>query len=58
MRAQLRAVDAARARFALIIGDDEAASGTAALKHMAGGEQMIVPLDGLPAAIHAAHEDR
>ena len=58
MRAQLRAVDAARARFALIIGDDEAANGTAALKHMAGGEQMIVPLDGLPAAIHAAHEDR
>jgi hypothetical protein len=25
---------------------------------MSGGEQMIVPLDGLPAAIHAAHEDR
>ena len=43
LRAQLRGADAAGARYAAILGDDEAARGVVQLKHLAGdGEQREV----------------
>lgn len=48
MRAALRSADASGARFAVIAGDREAASGTVQLKPLiADGEQTEVPLDAL-----------
>ncbi|HMO96723.1 MAG TPA: His/Gly/Thr/Pro-type tRNA ligase C-terminal domain-containing protein, partial [Tepidiformaceae bacterium] len=50
MKAQMRAANAGRARFAIIIGDDELAAGTAVLKDLAseGGEQATLALAELP----------
>ena len=46
LRAQLRSADALGARFAVIVGDDEAARGVAQLKPLRDdGEQRAVPLD-------------
>ncbi len=46
LRAQLRAAGAAKARYALIIGDDEVARGMGALRDMGTGEQGEVLLSG------------
>ena len=52
LRAQLRGADASGARFALIIGDDEAANGVAQVKQLLdGGEQREVPLDEVAGAV-------
>ncbi len=45
LRAQLRSAGAANARYALIIGDDEVAKGTAALRDLDTSEQGDVSLD-------------
>ena len=45
LRAQLRSAGAANARYALIIGDDEVAKGTAALRELDTSEQNDVSLD-------------
>ncbi|EMT52746.1 histidyl-tRNA synthetase [Brevibacillus borstelensis AK1] len=51
MKAQLKQADRLAARFTVIIGESELASGTAVLKEMATGEQQEIKLDELPAVI-------
>ena len=51
-KAQLRRANGSGARFAVIIGEDEAERGVAALKDLRGeGEQEDVPLDDLAARV-------
>ncbi|MDR2201701.1 MAG: histidine--tRNA ligase [Clostridiales bacterium] len=45
LKAQLKFADKTGARYAVVIGADEIASGTAAVKNMAGGESVSVKLD-------------
>lgn len=52
--AQMRRADASGARYALIVGDDEAASGLVSLKPLReAGEQQRLPLDSLAQALGA-----
>ena len=52
LRAQLRGADAAGARYAAILGNDEAARGVVQLKHLAGdGEQREVALGDAAGAV-------
>ncbi len=52
LRAQLRGADASGARFALIVGDDEAAKGVAQVKPLHdGGDQRAVALDEVAGAV-------
>ena len=52
LRAQLRGADAAGARYAAILGDDEAARGVVQLKHLAGdGEQREVAVGDAAGAV-------
>ncbi len=54
LRAQLRGADASGARFALIVGDDEAAKGVAQVKPLRDdGEQREVPLDEVAEALRS-----
>jgi histidyl-tRNA synthetase len=54
----MKKADASGAHFAIIVGDDEAASGTVAIKPLrAGGAQVAVPVADL-AAQFAALESR
>jgi histidyl-tRNA synthetase len=51
-KSQMKKADASGARFALIIGDDEAAAGTVAVKPLrAQGEQVAVPASALAAHV-------
>jgi histidyl-tRNA synthetase len=43
-KSQMKRADASGATYALIIGDDEAASGSVAIKPLRGGEQFAVPV--------------
>ncbi|MGH9937129.1 MAG: His/Gly/Thr/Pro-type tRNA ligase C-terminal domain-containing protein, partial [Blastocatellia bacterium] len=45
MKKAMAAADKSRARYALIIGDDEVASGKYGLKNLAAGEQESLALD-------------
>jgi histidyl-tRNA synthetase len=45
MKAAMKAADRCGARFAVIIGEDEVASGTVVIKDLESGEQQSVPLD-------------
>ncbi len=55
MRAALRAADASGARFAVIIGDREAAAGTVQLKPLVGGgEQVEMPVLEVPTRLRDA----
>ena len=45
LKAQMREANRSRARYALIIGDDELASDSVSLKDLDAGEQQILPLD-------------
>jgi histidyl-tRNA synthetase len=45
LKAQLKQADASKARYALIIGEDEVKSKTAVLRNMAKGEQQTIPID-------------
>ena len=47
MKKAMAAADKARARFALIIGDNEVASGTYGLKNLKTGEQESLTLDAI-----------
>jgi histidyl-tRNA synthetase len=50
----MRRADASGARYALIVGDDEAASGLVSLKPLReAGEQQRLPLDSLAQALGA-----
>jgi len=51
MKAQLKAADRLKARYAAILGEDELARGEIALKELATGEQRHVKLDELEAAV-------
>ena len=42
MRAQMREANRQQARFALILGDDELANNTIAVKEMESGEQKVL----------------
>jgi histidyl-tRNA synthetase len=48
LRAQMRQADRLRARFVLVLGEDEMRRGAAAVREMATGAQDEVPLDRLP----------
>jgi histidyl-tRNA synthetase len=51
-KSQMKRADASGARYALVIGEDEAATGTIGVKPLReGGEQQAVPLAGLVARI-------
>jgi histidyl-tRNA synthetase len=53
-KSQMKKADASGARLALIIGDDEAASDTVAIKTLrSGGDQISVPVKDLPARFAA-----
>ncbi|WP_022673371.1 histidine--tRNA ligase [Novosphingopyxis baekryungensis] len=51
MKKRMQRANAAGARYAIIIGDDELARGEAALKNLADGEQRDVKLDALAEAL-------
>jgi histidyl-tRNA synthetase len=51
-KSQLKKADGSNASCAVIIGDDEAAAGQAALKPLRGGEQVHVAVAELPHRIH------
>lgn len=53
MKKRLTRANAAGARYALLIGDDELASGEAQLKDLASGAQRAVPLDRIGEALKA-----
>ena len=53
MKKRLARADAAGARFALILGDDELARGEAQLKSLGTGEQRSVPLDSVAEAVRS-----
>ncbi len=58
MKAQMKAADRSGARVALIVGPDEAASGTVSLRPLrGGGEQHRVPAAGVVDAVRAARRD-
>ncbi|MBP7310413.1 MAG: histidine--tRNA ligase [Candidatus Cloacimonetes bacterium] len=45
LKAQFKAADSAKARYAMIIGDDELASGKLNLKNLVSGEQQLLSMD-------------
>jgi histidyl-tRNA synthetase len=51
MKAQLRYVTSLEARYAVIMGEDEVQKGCALVKDMTSGEQHLVPLDQVSAAV-------
>ena len=51
MKNQMKTAAALKARYALILGDDELAKGVAAVKDMNSGEQASLPLQGLAKAM-------
>jgi len=54
MKSQFRSADASKARFAVIVGDDELGRGVAMVKDLrGGGDQREVPLEGVAEAIAA-----
>jgi histidyl-tRNA synthetase len=53
MKAQLKMADRTGARFAAIVGDEELAAGTIAVRRLADGEQQVVPRDGVVAHVLA-----
>ncbi|WNO54290.1 histidine--tRNA ligase [Stakelama saccharophila] len=54
MKKRMAKADALRARYAVILGDDEIASGEAGVKNLATGEQQPVALDALAETLSAA----
>jgi histidyl-tRNA synthetase len=54
LKSQMRKADASGARLAIIVGDDEANSGTVAIKHLReGGDQASVPVADIVARFAA-----
>ena len=57
-KSQMKKADASGARYALLIGDDEAASGSVSVKPLrAGGEQTLVALADLAQRFASEHND-
>jgi histidyl-tRNA synthetase len=57
-KSQMKKADASRARFALVIGDDEAARGVVGVKPLReAGEQESVAIDALPARLAAGADE-
>lgn len=54
LKAQMREADRQGARFVVVVGQNEAASGKGTMKEMAGGGQTPVELAGLAAAVKAS----
>ena len=52
-KAQMKRADVSGAQYAILIGDDEAAAGTASVKPLRGGEQFAVPIAALAARLAA-----
>jgi histidyl-tRNA synthetase len=52
-KAQMKRADVSGAQYAILIGDDEAAAGTASVKPLRGGEQFAVPVVALAARLAA-----
>ena len=58
-KSQMKKADASGARLALIVGDDEAAAGTVAIKTLRdGGEQVFVPVDDIVARFAALNTSK
>ena len=57
LKTQIRKADQEGAHYALIIGDDEAATHSAALKNLRDGSQQILPLADLPAYLEARNKE-
>jgi histidyl-tRNA synthetase len=58
-KSQMKKADASGARLALIVGDDEAAAGTIAIKQLRdGGDQVAVPLQDLAARFAALNTSK
>ncbi len=57
LKKRLTRASKANARFAIVIGDDELETGTAALKDLDSGEQQNVPFADLAATVSAAYGD-
>lgn len=53
LKAQLRHANAAGARYALIVGEDEVTDGTMSLRDLAVGEQTRVPADNIASILEA-----
>jgi histidyl-tRNA synthetase len=51
IKSQMKKADASGASFALIIGDDEAATERVSVKPLRGGEQVVVPVSEVAAAL-------
>jgi histidyl-tRNA synthetase len=51
MKSQMKSASKSGARFAVIIGEDERAAGTATVRDLTAGEQSSVPIDGLASTI-------
>jgi histidyl-tRNA synthetase len=56
LKSQMRSADKSKARFVLIIGDDEVKKGEAALRDMQTKEQVFVGFDKLSATIKGKME--
>jgi histidyl-tRNA synthetase len=52
-KAQLKAADNRKARYALIIGEDEASAKSVVVKNLQSGEQQVLPLDPVSGVITA-----
>jgi histidyl-tRNA synthetase len=57
-KAQMKRADVSGAQYAILIGDDEAAAGTASVKPLRGGEQFAVPIAALAARLAAGLPSR
>ena len=51
LKSQMKAASARKARFVCILGEEELASGTVAVKNMSTGEQVQIPADDAPGAV-------
>src|SRR5690606_31193539 len=47
VKPQMKAADRSKARFAVIIGEDELARGELTVKHLRSGEQTVIPMEQL-----------
>lgn len=51
LKAQFKAADRSNARFAIVLGDDEIASGTVSLRDLKASQQTIIKMEDLPNAL-------
>jgi histidyl-tRNA synthetase len=57
LKSQMKAADRSGARVALIVGPDEVAAGTVALRPLRGGDQRTVPRPAVVGAVRDAARD-